>query len=90
MCEVVTTIFVFRLHKAVTDELQCRDYDDIDIYYFLVLRRRNKTIATITAAYRDRAQCDYGKSATSTCLHDVWNIDMELARTRFHGSTIFV
>jgi hypothetical protein len=28
-------------------------------------------------------------STTSTCSHDVWNIDMELVRTRFHGSMIF-
>jgi hypothetical protein len=28
-------------------------------------------------------------SATSTCSHNVWNIDMVLVRTRFHGSTIF-
>jgi hypothetical protein len=28
-------------------------------------------------------------STTSTCSHDVWNIDMELVRTRFRGSIIF-
>jgi hypothetical protein len=28
-------------------------------------------------------------SPTRTCSHDVWNIDLELVRTRFHGSMIF-
>jgi hypothetical protein len=27
--------------------------------------------------------------ASSTCYYDVWNIDLERVRTRFHGSTIF-
>jgi hypothetical protein len=36
----------------------------------------------------DSAPCAHGKQ-TSTCSHDVWNIDMELVRTRFHGSMIF-
>jgi hypothetical protein len=28
-------------------------------------------------------------SATSRCSQDVWNIDLELVGTPFHGSTIF-
>jgi hypothetical protein len=42
MREDVTMVFVFRQHKAVTDELHCRDDDGNDIYYFLVLRSRKR------------------------------------------------
>jgi hypothetical protein len=46
-------------------------------------------IATIKAKYGQRARHERMVSATNTCSHDVWNIFMELIRTRFQGSMIF-
>jgi hypothetical protein len=43
----------------------------------------------IRAKYDQRARHVHTVSAPSTCSHDVWNTDMELVRTRFHGSMIF-
>jgi hypothetical protein len=47
-----------------------------------------KTITTIRAKYM-RAQNVLTVSATRTCSSDVWNIDVELVRTRFHSSLVF-
>jgi hypothetical protein len=38
----------------------------------------------------ERAHHVHAVSATSTCSHDVWNIDPKHVGTRFHGSTIFM
>jgi hypothetical protein len=50
---------------------------------------KEKTIARIRAKYGQGARHARTLSATSTCSHNFWNIDMELVRTRFHCSMIF-
>jgi hypothetical protein len=81
-------MFVFRQHKAVADLLQCSDNDDNGNSYFF-FSEGEATIATIRGKYDRRARHVHTLSATNTCSHDVWNIDMEPVRTRFHGSMIF-
>jgi hypothetical protein len=45
-------------------------------------------MVTIRTKYGQTARNAQTVNATSTGSHDVWNIDVELVRTRFHGSVI--
>jgi hypothetical protein len=58
------------------------------LYCFLFSEEEPRRSLRSELSTVDSAPRAHGKQ-TSTCSHDVWNIDMELGRTRFHCSMIF-